>query len=92
MFCARFNPQANGIIEALNGRLKEMLAKITANFPEDWDLPAVLFAYRKVSQWSTEFTALELLFGSPLHVTYIIYNLNIKEHVGETTRRRKQHL
>lgn len=54
VFSAWFNLQANGIVEALNGSLKEMLAKVATNFLEDWDLhlPAVLFAYREVPQRS----------------------------------------
>lgn len=54
VFSAWFNLQANGIVEALNGSLKEMLAKVATKFPEDWDLhlPAVLFAYREVPQRS----------------------------------------
>lgn len=45
-----------------------MLAKVTAEFPHDWDryLLAILFAYRKVPQKLTRFSSNEIIFGSSL--------------------------
>lgn len=47
MFSALFIVRANVIVEALNGCLKEMLSKVTANCNEGLNLylHAVLFAY-----------------------------------------------
>lgn len=65
-FSTTYKP-LNGILENYHGRIKEMLAKITANFPEEWDkyLPAVLYAYRILPYRSTGYSPSKLLFGGP---------------------------
>ena len=52
-------------IERFNKTLKHSLKKLCAQQPKDWDryLPAVLFAYREVSQASTGFSPFEMLYG-----------------------------
>jgi len=45
-----YHPQCNGLVERYNGTLKNMLKKVCAERPKDWDryIEAVLFAYREV--------------------------------------------
>ena len=60
-----YHPQSNGMCERLNGTLKTLLKKVTAENPKDWDryLPAVLFAYREVKHEATGFSPFEMLYG-----------------------------
>lgn len=64
-FTSPYHPQCNGLCERVNGVLKSMLRKMCLEQPRDWDryLPAVLFAYREVTQSSTGFSPFELLYG-----------------------------
>jgi hypothetical protein len=60
-----YHPIANGLCEKFNGTLKQMLRRLCAEKPSDWDryIPALLFAYREVPQASTGFSPFELLYG-----------------------------
>ena len=60
-----YHPMCNGLVEKFNGTLKNMLRKMCAERPQDWDryLNAVLFAYREVPQESLGFSPFELLYG-----------------------------
>ena len=60
-----WNPRANGLCEKFNGTLKQMLKKMCAERPKDWDryLPALLFAIREVPQESLGFSPFELMYG-----------------------------
>jgi hypothetical protein len=60
-----YNPRCNGLCEKMNGTLKSMLKKLSAEKPKDWDryLDPLLFAYREVPQDSTNFSPFELLYG-----------------------------
>ena len=42
----------NGLVEKFNGTVKSMLKRMTHERPGDWDgyIPALMFAYREVSQ------------------------------------------
>ena len=62
---APWNPKANGLCEKFNGTLKNMIRKMCAEKPKDWDryLPALLFAVREVPQESLGFSPFELLYG-----------------------------
>ena len=59
------NPICNGLIERFHMRLKQMLRRMCAERPKDWDkyLPALLFAIREVPQESLGFSPFELLYG-----------------------------
>lgn len=65
LFTTPYNPRCNGLTEKINGVLKSMLKKLTAERPTDWDryIDPVLFAYREVPQDSTGFSPFELIFG-----------------------------
>ena len=54
----------NGLIERLHMPLKQMLRRMCAERPKDWDkyLPALLFAVREVPQESLGFSPFELLY------------------------------
>ncbi|XP_067303559.1 uncharacterized protein [Pseudorasbora parva] len=60
-----YHPQTDGLVERFNQTLKQMLRRVAAEDPRDWDkmLPYVLFGIREVPQASTGFTPFELLFG-----------------------------
>ena len=71
-----YHPETNGIVERFNGTLKQMLKKLMADKPSDWDrfLPAALFAYREIPQTSTGFSPFQLLFGRvPKGPTQLLY-------------------
>ena len=60
-----YHPMCNGLVERFNGTMKQMLKRMCADRPKDWDryLPALLFAYREVPQESLGFSPFELLYG-----------------------------
>ncbi|XP_052710767.1 uncharacterized protein LOC128185133 [Crassostrea angulata] len=60
-----YHPMCNGLVEKFNGTLKQMLKRMCAERPKDWDkyLSALLFAYREVPQESLGFSPFELLYG-----------------------------
>ncbi|XP_041375943.1 uncharacterized protein LOC121388603 [Gigantopelta aegis] len=60
-----YHPMCNGLVGRFNGTLKQMLKRLCAERPQDWDkyLSAVLFAYREVPQESLGFSPFELVYG-----------------------------
>ena len=60
-----FHAQCNGLVERSHATLKQMLQRMCAARPKDWDryLPARLFAVREVPQKSLGFFSFELLYG-----------------------------
>ena len=60
-----YHPMCNGLIERVHTTLKQMLRRMCAERPKDWDryLPALLFAIREVPQESLGFSPFELLYG-----------------------------
>ena len=60
-----YHPMCNGLCERFNATLKQMLKRMCAERPKDWDkfLNAVLFAYREVPQESLGFSPFELVYG-----------------------------
>ncbi|XP_061194307.1 uncharacterized protein LOC133202481 [Saccostrea echinata] len=59
-----YNPMCNGLMEKFNGTLKQMLKRMCAERPKDWDkyLYPLLFAYREVPQESLGFSPFDLLY------------------------------
>ena len=60
-----YHPMTNGLVERFNGTLKNMLKRLMAERPSDWDryVNAALFAYREIKQESTGFSPFECLYG-----------------------------
>ena len=60
-----YHPICNGLIERFHMTLKQMLRRMCAERPTDWDkyLPALPFAIRKVPKVSLGFSPFELLYG-----------------------------
>ena len=59
-----YRPMCNGLVEKFNGTLKSLIAKMSRERPEDWDIyvTPLLFAYREVPQESLGFSPFELLY------------------------------
>ena len=55
----------NRLCEKMNGTIKTMIERLSAERPRDWDryLAPALFAYREVPQENTGFSPFELLYG-----------------------------
>ena len=60
-----YHPSCNGLVERFNGTLKQMLKRLCADRPSDWDryLAPLLFAYRETPQVSLGFSPFELIYG-----------------------------
>ena len=61
--------QCNGLCEKFNGTLKQMLKKMVAKQPKDWDwyIEPLLFAYRETPVESLAgFSPFEVLYGRPV--------------------------
>ena len=60
-----YHPAANGLVERFNGTLKQMLRRMCAERPVDWDryVEPLLFAIRESPQESLGFSPFELLYG-----------------------------
>lgn len=65
IYTTAYHPQTNGLVEHLNGTMKQMIAMYTNDAADDWDeyLQAVMFAYNTAKQESTGMTPYSLLFG-----------------------------
>lgn len=76
IFTTAYHPQTNGLVEHLNGSLKQILSMYVDAAQDDWDeyLAAALYAYNTAKQESTGFTPFSLLFGhesnTPADVAY----------------------
>ena len=60
-----YHPMCNGLVERFHATMKQMLRRMCAERPKDWDKypPALLFAIREVPQESLGFSPFELLYG-----------------------------
>ena len=60
-----YHPSCNGLVERFNGTLKQMLKRLCAERPRDWDryIGPLLFAYRDARHTSNGFSPFELLYG-----------------------------
>ena len=65
LFTTPYHPQGNGLCEKMNGTLKKMLRRMTAEQPRDWPryLAPLLFAYREAPQASLKLSPFELMYG-----------------------------
>lgn len=60
-----YHPMCNGLVERFNGTLKQILRRLCAERPKDWDkyLSAALFAYCDATKESLSFSQFELVYG-----------------------------
>ena len=60
-----YHPMCNGLVEKFNGTLKQMLRRMCAERPKDWNryVSSALFAYREAPQESLGFSPFELVYG-----------------------------
>ena len=60
-----YHPSCNGLVERFNQTLKQILKRVCADRPNDWDryLGPVLFAYRSAPQASLKYSPFELIYG-----------------------------
>ena len=60
-----YHPMCNGLVKRFNGTLKQMLKRMCAEGPRDWDrdINPLLFAIRKAPQESLGFSPFEMLYG-----------------------------
>ena len=58
-----YHPQTNGLTERFNQTLQSALLKVVNDTQSDWDyqLPAILFAYRTSIQKATKLSPFELM-------------------------------
>merc|ERR1711893_133699 len=65
IYCTRYNPKNNGLVERYNGLIKKILRRMCHEQPRQWDryLPALLFALRDMPTSSLGFSPFELLYG-----------------------------
>ena len=60
-----YHPMCNGLVERFHTTMKQMLCRMCADRPKDWDKypPPLIFAIREVPQESLGFSPFELLYG-----------------------------
>lgn len=65
LFTTPYHPQGNGLCERMNGTLKKMLRRMTAEQPREWPryLAPLLFAYREAPQASLKLSPFEMMYG-----------------------------
>jgi len=90
-----YHPMCNGLVEKFNGTLKQMLRRMCAERPKDWDkyINALLFAYREVPQESLGFSPFELLYGRSVRgPMMILKELWTKDIEGTDTKTTYQYV
>ena len=86
-----YHPQCNGLVERFNGTLKEMIKRMCAEKPRDWDryVAPLLFAYREVPQESLAFSPFELIYGrtvrGPMQILKELWSKEIPSDETKTT-------
>ena len=86
-----YHPMCNGLVERFNGSLKQILKRLCAEKPKDWDkyLGAVLFAYRDVPQESLGFSPFELVYGrsvrGPMSILRELWTKEIEDQQVKST-------
>ncbi|XP_041470756.1 uncharacterized protein LOC121420251 [Lytechinus variegatus] len=86
-----YHPIANGLVERFNGTLKQMLKRMCAERPSDWDryVEPLLFAIRESPQESLGFSPFELLYGrkvrGPMAILKELWTGNVDVAETKTT-------
>ncbi|XP_068205363.1 uncharacterized protein [Palaemon carinicauda] len=82
IYTSPYHASCNGMVERMNGTLKNMLKKICIDNPNGWDkyINVALFAYRENPNDSLKFSPFELLYGrnvrGPLHILHELVSNN----------------
>ncbi|MCO5584216.1 hypothetical protein L7F22_038140 [Adiantum nelumboides] len=95
-----YYPQCNGVNERFNGKLVQILSKVTEHQGKNWDLevPSALWAYRTAVKTDTGFTPFHLVYGKKalLPVEVEIPGIKMLEKVlgqsGDAFQQRLLHL
>lgn len=86
-----YHPMCNGIVESFNGTLKQILRRLCAERPKNWDkyLSAALFAYRDATQESLGFSPFELVYGrtvrGPMRILRELWTKEVNDPEVRTT-------
>ena len=86
-----YHPIANGLVERFNGSMKQMLKRMCAERPSDWDryVEPLLFAIRESPQESLGFSPFELLYGrkvrGPMSILKELWTGNVDVAETKTT-------
>ena len=86
-----YHPMCNGLVERFNGTLKQILRRLCAERPTDWDkyLSASLFAYRDAPQESLGFSPFELVYGhevrGPMKILRELWTKEVADSEVRTT-------
>lgn len=75
----------NGLVERFNGTLKQILRRLCADRPKDWDkcLSAALFAYRDATQESLGFLPFKLVYGRTVRGPMTIFREVLTKEVND---------
>lgn len=65
LYSSPYHAACNGMVERMNGTLKNMLKRICIDQPNEWDkyINVALFAYREIPNDTLKFSPFELLYG-----------------------------
>ncbi|XP_033756184.1 uncharacterized protein LOC117338928 [Pecten maximus] len=86
-----YHPMCNGLVERFNGTFKQMLRRMCAERPRDWDkyINALLFAYREVPQESLGFSPFEMLYDrtvrGPMMILKELWTKQVPDPETKTT-------
>ena len=89
-----YHPICNGLVERFNRTMKQMLKRLCAEEPRDWDryINALLFAYREVPQESTGFSPFKLYGRSVRGPMQVLRNVWTKEQQTDEVRNSYQYV
>ena len=85
LYTTAYHPQCNGACERLNGTLKKMLKRLSAEQPTQWPkfINPLLYAYREVEHSGTGYSPFYLMYGrqvrGPLHILRQAFEGNLTE-------------
>jgi transposase InsO family protein len=81
-----YHPMGNGLVGRFNGTMKQMLKRVCAEKPKDWDryVSSLLFAYRTLPQESLGFSPFELLYGRTVRRLMMILKEFLTKELEDT--------
>ena len=81
-----YHPQANGIVERVNGTLGKIIHRLVEHTGKDWDVlvPTAVFAYNISFHQTIEYSPFKLLFGREPATPSIAYPLGTSQQPANT--------